>query len=180
MTLEIVSFILGGLLVLIGIIGGGLEVRELKIPNVKWTTRIFSIIGGLFFISLGIGIQSEVPKVVNNQTKSSTNPVSFTIYDQLGYKQISEQITVIINGKVVGTLTVNQHYPTSAITVTVPQEGQYSFTAKAKSVVNIRGKLTEVTGAGQGMINVTSGKVFSIADSVSGNTWFISLIDKSP
>lgn len=54
MTTEVLAFIFGCTLVLIGIIGGGFEVKELKIPKVGWPTRVFAIIGGIVFISLGI------------------------------------------------------------------------------------------------------------------------------
>jgi hypothetical protein len=34
MTVEIIVFIFGGLLLVIGLLGGGLEIKELKIPKV--------------------------------------------------------------------------------------------------------------------------------------------------
>ena len=71
MNVEILSFILGALLLLIGIIGGGFEIKELKLPKVGGTTRLISIIVGSLFIALGVigidfitGIIGKPPETV--------------------------------------------------------------------------------------------------------------------
>jgi hypothetical protein len=69
MTLETLSFIFGALLFLVGLIGGGFEVKELKLPKVGWPIRLISIIVGAFFIAISLlGIikpKIDVPNVVN-------------------------------------------------------------------------------------------------------------------
>jgi hypothetical protein len=52
---EFVFVVLGGILILTGVIGGGFEVRELKIPPVKWPTRIVAFLAGFTFIFMGVG-----------------------------------------------------------------------------------------------------------------------------
>ena len=54
MTLETISFIVGGFLVIVGILGGGLEIKEIKIPKVGLSVRLIAIVFGLAFICLGI------------------------------------------------------------------------------------------------------------------------------
>ncbi len=54
--IETTVFLFGAILFLIGILGGGFEIKELKIPKVDRTPRILAIIAGLFFIILGIGL----------------------------------------------------------------------------------------------------------------------------
>lgn len=53
MTLATMSFILGAILLLAGIVGGGIEVKELKIPTISGTTRIGATVAGLGFVILG-------------------------------------------------------------------------------------------------------------------------------
>lgn len=53
MTLETLSFILGGVLVLSGILGGGFEAKELKIPKISGWIRLVAVVAGLAFIGLG-------------------------------------------------------------------------------------------------------------------------------
>ena len=130
MTPEIVFFACGSLLILIGIFGSGFEVRELKIPKVGPGVRILAAVGGLAFITLGIGIQCRD----TTPEKANSSPVNFTISDVIGDEQVSEQITVVIDGRNVGDLTVNEQDPRSTITVTVPREGKYSYVLDASAV----------------------------------------------
>ena len=54
MSIEVVSFIFGGLLVTVGLLGLGIEIRELKIPPLGQTARVLSFFGGVSFIALAI------------------------------------------------------------------------------------------------------------------------------
>ncbi|QRN97328.1 hypothetical protein JRI60_51740 [Archangium violaceum] len=54
MTVEVLMCGLGALLVLTGIVGGGLEVRELKIPKVGMASRVAAYVSGFLFILMGV------------------------------------------------------------------------------------------------------------------------------
>jgi len=58
MTSQTMSFIFGAILVAIGILGGGFEVKELKVPHVTLGVRIIAGIAGLIFVGLGFGFWS--------------------------------------------------------------------------------------------------------------------------
>jgi len=62
MSIELLSFILGGSLVAIGLLGGGIEVRELKIPAVGQMPRIFSFVAGLAFVGLAVFLSPRPAK----------------------------------------------------------------------------------------------------------------------
>jgi hypothetical protein len=47
MTLQTISFIFGALLLAVGILGGGFEVKEIKVSNVTTSARIFAGLAGL-------------------------------------------------------------------------------------------------------------------------------------
>ena len=53
MTLPTMSFIFGALLLAVGILGGGFEVKELKVSNVTTSARILATLFGAAFIILG-------------------------------------------------------------------------------------------------------------------------------
>ena len=173
MTSEIVPFVFGVMLILIGILSGGFEVRELKIPKVGPGVRILAAVGGLAFITLGIGIQCRD----TTPEKANSSPVNFTISDVIGDEQVSEQITVVIDGRNVGDLTVNEQDPRSTITVTVPREGKYSYVLDASAV--FKGDNAELHGVGQGTIDVKSEKAFTARGCVSGNRWIATLVEGS-
>jgi hypothetical protein len=53
MTLQTMSFIFGALLLAVAILGGALEVKEIKVSNVTRTGRVLAGLVGLVFIGLG-------------------------------------------------------------------------------------------------------------------------------
>jgi hypothetical protein len=173
MTPEIISFVFGVLLILIGILGGGFEVRKVKIAKVGRGTRLLAVVSGLSFITLGIAIQSRD----TTPEKVSSPPVNFTISDVLGDEQVSERMTVVIDGRNVGDLTVNEQYPRSTITVTVPQEGKYNYVLDTSAV--FKGDNAELHGVGQGTIDVKPEKAFTARSCVNGNTWIATLMEGS-
>jgi hypothetical protein len=173
MTPEIISFVFGVLLILIGILGGGFEVRKVKIAKVGRGTRLLAVVSGLSFITLGIAIQSRD----TTPEKASSPPVNFTISDVLGDEQVSERMTVVIDGRNVGDLTVNEQYPRSTITVTVPQEGKYNYVLDTSAV--FKGDNAELHGVGQGTIDVKPEKAFTARSCVNGNTWIATLMEGS-
>ena len=66
MNHQTLTFIFGALLLLIGIVGGGFEVKELKLPKVGWPIRLISIIIGTVFIAISFGVIT-----VSDRTPSS-------------------------------------------------------------------------------------------------------------
>jgi hypothetical protein len=179
MTAEVLSFILGGLLIVTGILGGGFEVKELKIPTVRWPTRLIAIVGGVFFIGLALELPSEASHADFGIRETSSQPLNFMIHDELGDGQVSEQVAVLINGRRVGSISVNDHYPTSEITVTVPSEGRYSYTTEAAGIFRNEDKDVEVFGTGQGLIDIKPNKRFRLEGAISGSTWLVSLVEEA-
>jgi hypothetical protein len=64
-TSQFIFVALGAVLILTGVIGGGFEVRELKIPQVKWPTRVIAFVAGFVFVLMGAGLNlsPDVPHV---------------------------------------------------------------------------------------------------------------------
>lgn len=60
MTIDIISFLVGSSFILIAVIGGGFDIKFLKIPQVSARARVFSLIGGLFFIILGLSLSGRI------------------------------------------------------------------------------------------------------------------------
>lgn len=57
------SFYTGILLFFIGIIGGGIDVKEVKIPQITGVPRYMCFIGSLLFIILGLYLKKEIPAI---------------------------------------------------------------------------------------------------------------------
>lgn len=56
MSLDIMAFVLGGLLVAAGLFGGGIEIKELKLPQISGGARIASTVIGVGFVVLALSI----------------------------------------------------------------------------------------------------------------------------
>jgi len=76
MTIQTMLLMFGGLLLLIAIVGGGFEVRELKIPKVEMIPRIMAAIGGIVFIVMAINYDSG--NTEENKTPPSASQAAQT------------------------------------------------------------------------------------------------------
>jgi hypothetical protein len=196
MSIDVLAFAFGGILLLVGILGGGFELKELKVPRVGGLIRLVTLLAGSCFITLAIGLHSSVkepasptniPVVTGDAgkqtpppTSAKEDPIDFTIHDQLGENEVSEQVTILLDGRRVGTLTVTEEYPDAMISVSVPQTGRYSYTAEATTAFNIDGERHDVIGAGQGTINVKPGKSFDLRGSPNSNNTLLITLEERP
>jgi len=175
MELKVATFIFGSILLSIGMFGGGFQLKELSVPKIGRISRFIATLLGVFFILVGFGFEGAEPTPTTPSSRSQSEAVEFFIRNSLGSNQISEQVVVLIDGKLVGTLTVNKDFPEAVLRATVPEPGTYSYTAEAQSVFNNQGTPLTYNGVGQGNISVQSSKQFSVAGHFSGDTWLISL-----
>src|ERR1700730_18006366 len=79
MTIQTLLLLFGALLLLIAIVGGGLEVKELKIPKVENTPRIIAAVGGIVFILMAINynaitIEEKKTTPAASEEKSASQP----------------------------------------------------------------------------------------------------------
>jgi len=179
MEIKTIAFVFGVILLATGILGGGFQLKELNVPKVSWLPRFFATVVGTFFILLGVGLDS--PSTTQPDPSPPVNPsrtIEFMVSDALAENQISEQVSILINGKFVGNLTVNQDFPNATLRVTVPEAGTYTYTADALATFATSTGPVAMSGAGQGNISVKAGSHFDVIGSMSGSTWFISLQER--
>jgi len=73
-TSQTVLFILGGILIVVGILGGGFEVKELKIPQVAGAARILSLIVGIALLGVGFKVEKTVPSQPETPRVAAPSP----------------------------------------------------------------------------------------------------------
>jgi hypothetical protein len=76
MALKILTFILGSILLLIGIFGGGFQVKELKIPQIGKFSRFLATSLGIFFILISLGLDTPPPPEITTPPLLSPSPSS--------------------------------------------------------------------------------------------------------
>lgn len=177
-TADAAILLLGGFLVLIAVIGGGFEVKELKIPQISLLPRIVvGIVGIALIITEFNSIQqgprtnpAVEPRPFVNVDPSPNRMTTLSIADTLGEDQVSEKVRVIIEGSEKGILNVSEDYKKSHLEITVPSSGSGKYDA----VANFRdadGRIHEVKGAGQARIIINSGDIFQLHSTISGDNW---------
>ena len=126
MTLELLSFILGAILFAVGVLGGGIEVKEIKIPKVTRLVRILSASIGLVFILLGLWIAEIIPR-----DKGRKPPWPDLISDETNNQKTDDYRAVRpvppkLPDLIIESLTHSPETPTTADTIT--------FTAAVKNI----------------------------------------------
>ena len=79
MTLQTVSFIFGALLLAVAVLGGALEVKEIKVSNVTKNGRILAGVVGAIFIGLGFWQPYSSASPEHAARSPSTTPVAATV-----------------------------------------------------------------------------------------------------
>jgi hypothetical protein len=173
MNAQSALLLIGGLLLLIAIVGGGIEVKELRVPKVERLPRAVCGGAGVVFVMLGLSVADTAQSAASRQTPHAVEALSAratsqsqsVIVDKLSSEGMalgqSEQATIKIDGNYVGHLTTSAQFPSAELVVTVAADGQHSFALEAKMLQVVKGKTVEVNCFGTGMIDVTSGSRFS-------------------
>jgi hypothetical protein len=71
MTPQTMSFIFGALLLAVAILGGGFEIKELKVSKATTSVRIISGIAGLIFTGFGFWQPTALPETDRGNVKMS-------------------------------------------------------------------------------------------------------------
>src|SRR6266516_2233105 len=75
MTISVVVFIFGALLLLLALLGGGFEVERLRFPPIGRATRSISGVTGLVFVALSIALGTgELFPSAQPPTPRTTSP----------------------------------------------------------------------------------------------------------
>ena len=88
--------------------------------------------------------------------------VTFTITNELGPTQVSEDVQVYIEGRLVANLMVDRDKPVTSTELEVPQAGRYTYTIIADGYfLNEAGQIFRSQGRGDGVIEVSEHSSFA-------------------
>lgn len=174
MTIELLTIAGGIVLLILSALGGGIEAKEIKIPQLPIATRVFSALAGVALISLGIMLkQPTLPTaaIVTPTTplnlgdisiKPATAKVVFTITDRLGSEQISESIEVFMEGTRVGLFEITKTKPVAVIELSVPTPDTYQYRMSGSVSYQTADGPLVLPLEGSGSIEVKKGAAFFV------------------
>jgi hypothetical protein len=179
--MELLLTFFGGILVLVAVVGGGFEIKEVKMPRVGWFARLPALALGLVFVAMGVaglassGSSSELvdpPPVETSASPPVVEPppevppvvvedttIVFTVTDTLGTGQWWEELTLYIEGEEIGTLYVDGTSTDDYINVEAPGPGTYSYELMGSS--EFEEYYCDPT-AGSGTIEVVHGGTYAV------------------
>lgn len=167
-----VVFFLGCALVIIGILGGGMEVKEIKIPPLSTLPRLLSGVFGVILLTLAYsGIPNPGPATPGpvaptaNTSFAAPAPTSserfVTIMDKLGDGQEFERIEVFIAGQRVGEVVVDQRRTTNSIRIPVSDRTELYTLEGSEATRRPQGVVTRSI-KGDGRIDLRMPKTFNL------------------
>ncbi len=192
MNMPTITFGLGGLLLLVSILGGGFEVRELKIPKVSGISRVIAAAAGAFFILCAIGLDQNSAKASDakptttqatftqpqqpqeyqrpQQSQEALQPppqqsqrINFYVQDQLSEGQLLETTRLYINGTEIGQFTLNPSTPRGSIAGWATNPGSYNYQLRSSLLVAQQdGQRIPLACHGEGVVHLVEGARYTI------------------
>ena len=188
MTPELFAIGGGVVLLILAALGGGIEAKEVKVPQISSGSRALCAIAGIALVSTGVYLKAAptTPSAAVAVTRPSspeptaTNQVRFTIADRLGDNQLYEIIEVFIEGKKVGALEISRANPVAVLEITLPTPNDYQY--------RLSGKLREQKGendevyllTGSGTIQASKGNAYYVEVRSKENFSAIASLKLSP
>jgi hypothetical protein len=153
-TPALLLFAVGGLLLVTGVLGGGFELREVKIPQVGRLARVLATGAGIFCILIGLSMAVE-PAVAGRPR--------FQVRDQLADYQVYEVASIVIDGRALPDLTVTESARQMVVDGTVDAPGRHDYTITISTIeTDDAGNQSQVESSGQGTIQIADGSSFAL------------------
>jgi len=153
------------LLLFTGILGGGLSIREFKLPKATLGVRFTAILTALILLISGF---------VFHQPKK----ISFSLTNVLMKDVLKERVVVTIEGKELGTITSDISKPSSTTEFTVSKAGMYNYSVEMFSLYEDNGKEVSFYSKGSGTIDIESGDSFEVQEELNNKQITIKLVEK--
>jgi len=158
-SVQAIQFLIGCILLALAILGGGVEVKELKIPPLSATARVLIAVLGLICVGIALAQSSDRLTAASQGSGNdiavsptpSTTAAEAVISDRLGRRQINQVTEVFIDGEPVGTLRLSENRPTAAIRVPATgRDVRYLLTGSESR--RIDGQVQQNTLSGEGVV----------------------------
>jgi hypothetical protein len=165
-TPQFMGLALGALLVVIAILGGGIEVKEIKIPQLSTGARLGAAAFGVVLMAASYLLISPSapsqarPTGTAPATASAPAPRPITFTDALGPGQLQESLEVFIDGQRVGAFSIDLRQPRGSFQI--PGETR-SASYQISGAENRDGHPGERRVDGSGTIDLTPGAIFGVS-----------------
>lgn len=176
MTLPVICLVIAGGMLAVGLLGGGLQFRDLVVPRVGHSVRATCFVLGLAFAGASFRLYVD-DKTVKAELPQ---PITFRIENVLGEGQLSEHVRVYVNGEVLGTVTVSEYHRSAEVCVPVRAAGRYSYQLTGDCVYRgDDGATVKAQGMSEGYLDVQANATYLLTGELAGSQWRARIEKKS-
>lgn len=174
MTIEIIAFLGGLVLLAVAIVGGGIELKEVKVPPIPVFPRLLAATSGiaLMIFAAALRIPPDPPPANGGvealaaiaPAASIPQGIRVVLTDQLGSGQYRERLAIILDGKKYAEIEVSQGTPEQMVEIELPKAGTYAYLIHGSLVVKEDGgRFRHFAITCQGEVPVQDGDRFGFA-----------------
>lgn len=164
---DVVLIIAGCVLVLIGLLGGGIQSGQISVGKINGVARVCCALVGFGFVGAGAYVKlspSEPPKP--SQVSAARTTVKFFLMDDVIKDQatdVVEQSSIDIDGQHVASFRVNDDDPLQFAQVELSVSGSHQYRVSGtRSWVDQHGNVNSQSGTGDGMIDIQDGEKIEV------------------
>jgi hypothetical protein len=165
-SVNTVTFFLGLALMVVAILGGGLEIKEVKIPSMGRLARAVSFVIGCGLLALALAEPEYLDRLATNSSPATTNAVSaqdrsLYLFNVLDPNQESEKVEVTIDGNPAGVLDIDKIKTTAGITYRTKKETVH-YSIKGAQMYRLSKEVHSYQLTGDGDLHVVDGARYQL------------------
>jgi hypothetical protein len=168
-----IVFFVGLALMILAVLGGGLEVKEVKIPSMGRIARAVTFGIGLALLGLSLAepeylqrlsanLGPHPDKATSRPERTDSRPEK-TVYffNSLDPDEESNRVEVFVNGESVGSLNIEKANPTASITYKTKRL-RIEYAIKGAQLIRAGGDIKTFELIGQGQLDVLDGNRYRL------------------
>ncbi len=183
-TVDVVFVIFGLALICVAIFGGGIEVKEIKIPRAGRFARIFAGCAGCALVILGLVIEGTFFPNGSEPDNGLEDPNAAVILNvRLGksedgkQKEIETELSIALNGEHAAKFLLDPNSPSASRSVKLAKSGEYQYHIEGYSKWST--VPDNITVVGNGKIFLRVGRAYTVGassiPSASTQEWIVYL-----
>ncbi len=183
MNLPVVCLLIGGGLLALALLGGGVKIRDYVVPRIGARLRALAGVLAVPFAAGGVFLYAQGPepmKAVAAPVVQAPRLVTIHIEKVLGEGQLSEQVLVLLNAQLVGSVTVSEHHRSAEVRVAVLGEGRHKYQLVGDCAYrDADGVKQYAKGMEAGYLDVEDGATYVLKGELVGSRWRAEIFKKT-
>lgn len=172
-SIGTITFFVGLGLIILAVLGGGLEIKEVKIPSLGRFARAATFGIGVALLGLSLmepeylqrlssNLSGHPDKTASRSERTDARPEkTLYFFNSLDPDEESNRVEVLVNGESVGALNIDKVLTTASLTYKT-RRLRIEYTIKGAQLVRAGNDIQTFEIVGQGQLEVIDGKRYRL------------------